>query len=74
MTLRLLAHLELAGVELSPTFQVSHLVLKNRGRPIRVSLNTQTTQEQNGTTCEAVAVRLDHSAQIKELLLNTVPP
>ena len=71
MTLQLLAHLELAGVELSPTFQLSQLVLKNRGRPIRVTLNSG-IHEENGTACETVAVRLDHTAQIKELLLTPV--
>src|SRR5205814_754526 len=49
MTLQLVAHLELAGVELSPSFQISHLVLKNRGRPIRVSLNGPASgREENG--------------------------
>jgi hypothetical protein len=73
MTLRLLAYLELAGVELSPTFQVSHIVLKDRGRPIRVTMSGQTPgQEENGTACEAVSVRLDHFAHIAELLLNPV--
>jgi len=71
MTLQLLAHLEIAGVELSPTFQVSELVLKSRGRPLRVSLNAQPgTYEENGTACEASSIRLDHSAHIAELLLN----
>jgi hypothetical protein len=70
MTLRLLADLELAGVELSSTFQISHIVLKDRGRPIRVTMSAQTPgQEENGTICEAVAVRLDHAARITELLL-----
>jgi hypothetical protein len=73
MTLQLLAHLELAGVELSPTFQISQLVLKNRGRPLRVTLDSQPgAQEENGTECEALSVRLDHSAHIAELLLNPV--
>jgi hypothetical protein len=71
MTLQLLVHLEFVGVELSPTFQVSQLVLKDRGEPLRVSLNSQPgAQEQNGTKCETVDVRLDHSAHIAELLLN----
>ena len=70
MTLRLLAHLELAGVELSPTFQVSQIVLKDRGQPIRVTMNSQTGAEENGTACETVGVRLDQSAHIAELLLN----
>lgn len=72
MTLRLLAHLELAGVELSPTFQISQIVLKDRGEPIRVTMNSQTGGEDNGTACETAGVRLDHSAHIAELLLNPV--
>lgn len=73
MTLQLFAHLELAGVELSPTFQISQIVLKDRGRPIRVTMNSPAGgQEENGTACEAVSVRLDHSARIAELLLNPV--
>jgi hypothetical protein len=38
---------------------------------LRVSLNSQPgAQEQNGTKCETLDVRLDHSAHIVELLLN----
>ena len=73
MTLQLLAQLDLAGVELSPTFQVSQIVLKDRGRPIRVTLSAQPSgSEQNGSVCETVAVRLDHAARISELLLTPV--
>jgi DNA-binding response OmpR family regulator len=73
MRLKLVARLELAGVELSPTFQISHIVLKDRGGPIRVTMSGQSTgQEENGTACETVSVRLDHSAHLAELLLNPV--
>jgi DNA-binding response OmpR family regulator len=68
MTLRLLAQLDLAGVELSSTFQISQIVLRDRGRPIRVTMNSG--NEDNGTACETVGVRLDHSAHIAELQLN----
>ena len=71
MTMHLFAHLELAGVELSPTFQVSQLVLKNRSNTVQVTLNPQAAgQESSGTKCETLAVNLNHSAQITELLLN----
>ncbi|HJT80699.1 MAG TPA: response regulator, partial [Chthoniobacterales bacterium] len=72
MTLRLLAHLELAGVELSPSFEISQIVLKDRGQPIRVTMNSHPGAEENGTACEAVGVRLDQAAHIAELLLNPV--
>jgi len=73
MTMHLLAQLELAGVELSSTFQISQLVLKTRNNTVRVTLNPQSSgQESSGTKCETLAVHLDHSAQITELLLNPI--
>jgi hypothetical protein len=73
MTMQLLAHLELAGVELSSSFQVSQLVLKNRGNKVRVTLNSHGAgQEETGATCEILSVRLDHSGKIVELLLNPI--
>jgi DNA-binding response OmpR family regulator len=69
MTLQLLANLELAGVELSPTFQIAQIVLRDRGQPIRVTMNSH---EENGTACETVDVRLDRFAQIKELMLDPI--
>ena len=73
MTMHLLAHLELAGVELSPTFQIAQLVLKNRSNTVRVTLKSQPAgQEEGGTKCETLAVHLDHSAQIAELLLSPI--
>jgi DNA-binding response OmpR family regulator len=73
MTLQLLANLELAGVELSPTFQIAQIVLKDRGQPIRVTMNSHSSgQEENGTACETVDVRLDRFAQIKELMLDPI--
>jgi hypothetical protein len=72
MTMQLLAHLEIAGVELSDAFQVAQLVLKNRNNTVRVTLNSQAIgQEQSGAACEIAAVRLDHSGQIAELLLQS---
>jgi DNA-binding response OmpR family regulator len=73
MTVQLLAHMEIGGVELSASFQVAQLVLKNRSNTFRVTLSSQAVgQEQTGTTCETLAVRLDHAAQIAELLLNPI--
>ena len=73
MRMHLLATLDLAGVELSTTFQISQLVLKNRGQKVRVTLNPQAVgQDQSGTTCEAIGVQLDGAARISELTLNPV--
>ena len=44
------------------------IVLKDRGQPIRVTMNSGA--EDNGTACETAGVRLDHAAHIAELLLN----
>jgi hypothetical protein len=70
MTLQLVAHLELAGVELSPTFQVAQVLLKDQHQPIRVTMNAG--REDGGTTFEAVTVGLDQAACISELLLTPV--
>jgi DNA-binding response OmpR family regulator len=73
MRLQLLAHLELTGVELSSTFQVSQIVLQDQGQPFRVMMTSQPPgQEENGAICETVAVELDYLARIRELLLNPV--
>jgi DNA-binding response OmpR family regulator len=73
MRMQLLTHFELAGVELSPNFQVAQLVLKMRSTKMRVTLSSEAIgQEQAGATCEAAAVRLDGSAKLAELLLNPV--
>jgi hypothetical protein len=73
MTLQMVANLELAGVELSPTFEISQLVLKNRSRVVRVTLNPQMAgQESNATVCETLSVGLDHAAHITELVLNPI--
>jgi len=72
MRMQLLAHLELAGVELSNTFQVAQLVLRSRTPTVQVTLSSQSVgQEETGATCEA-ALHLDNSARIAELLLNPV--
>jgi DNA-binding response OmpR family regulator len=71
MRMQLLVHLELTGVELSNTFQVSQLVLRSRARTARVTFSSQSIgQEETGATCEAAGVKLDASARIAELLLH----
>ena len=70
MRMHLLAQLEVAGVELSSTFQIAQLVLKNRTHNVRVTLNAQALgQEQAGTICEIAAVQMDAGARLSELTL-----
>jgi DNA-binding response OmpR family regulator len=69
MTMRLLSHLEIAGVELSTTFQIRELVLRSHGNIVRVTLGSQAAGDKNGATCEIVSVRLDSSARVTELVL-----
>jgi len=73
MRMQLLAPLELAGVELSNTFQVAQLVLKSRANTMRVTFSSQSAEpEETGVPCEAAGVKLDASAQIEELLLQPI--
>ncbi len=73
MRMQLIAHLETAGVELSNTFQVSNIVLKNRSNRVRVTLSEQAiTPEKTGTVCEITSVQIDGAAHIVELTLNPV--
>jgi DNA-binding response OmpR family regulator len=73
MTMQLLAHLDLTGVELSPTFQVEHVFLKWRGSRVRVTLSSKATAgESNGAAFEITVVQLDSSGRITELMLNPI--
>jgi DNA-binding response OmpR family regulator len=73
MRMQLIAHIETAGVELSNTFQVSNIVLKNRSNRVRVTLSEQAiTPEKTGTVCEITSVQIDGAAHIVELTLNPV--
>ena len=71
MTMELLAHLEVAQVELSPTFELAQLILKWRTNEVRVTLNPK-APEQSAARFEATAVKLDGSGRIAELLLNPI--
>ena len=71
MTMELLAHLEVAQVELSPTFELSQLILKWNSNVVRVTLNPK-APEQSAAKFEATAVKLDGSRRIAELLLNPI--
>jgi DNA-binding response OmpR family regulator len=71
MTMELLAHLEVAQVELSATFELAQLILKWRTNEVRVTLNPK-APEQSAARFEASAVKLDGSGRIAELLLNPI--
>jgi two-component system phosphate regulon response regulator PhoB len=68
--IQLLMAFDLAGVELSPTFSLSHLALKARGRKVRVILPGQSGNV--GVIFESAHVLLNHSALISEILLDSV--
>lgn len=73
MTMQLLAHLDLAGVELSPTFQVSQVVLKWLGSRVRVTLSSKASAvDPQGAAFEITVVQLNAGGQIAELLLNPI--
>jgi DNA-binding response OmpR family regulator len=71
MMLQVIARPEVAGVKLSPTFQVGELVLKWRTNAVRVTLDPKAPEE-SGATFELSAVQLDNARRIVELLLNPV--
>jgi hypothetical protein len=70
MTLQLEAPFELAGVELSASFGVRHLVLRSRGGRMRVSMPSQAAGA--GAAFETAQVLLNRSGQIDEILLDAV--
>src|SRR5947207_14126035 len=71
MTMELLAHLEMGGVELSPTFQLAQLTLKWRTSVVHVTLNPK-APEQSGASFDVAEVELDRWGKIAELLLNPI--
>ncbi len=70
MIMELCARLELGGVALSSTFQVSHLILKWRTSTVRITLDPK-AREQTGAAFHA-AVKLNHLGRIAELVLNPI--
>ena len=69
MTMQLFAPLELESVEFSATLDVKQLVLRCRGKAVRVSLNSQSSLTQTGASFQTMAVTLDEAKQIRELTL-----
>ena len=72
MTMQLFAPLELISVELAPNLEIRQLVLRCRGKAVRVSLNSQNSQTQSGASFEATRVQLDESRRIDELTLTPI--
>src|SRR5947208_2816783 len=57
------------SVEVAPNFEIRQLVLRCRGKAVRVSLSSQSSQAQSGASFEATSVQLDQSRRIDELTL-----
>jgi hypothetical protein len=72
MTMQLFAPLELISVELAPNLEIRQLVLRCRGKAVRVSLNSQSSHAQSGANFEATRVQLDQSRRIDELTLTPI--
>src|SRR5205823_3804906 len=72
MTMQLFAPLELISVELAPNLEIRQLVLRCRGKAVRVSLNSQSSDAQSGASFEATRVQLDQSRRIDELTLTPI--
>src|SRR5436190_3952500 len=70
MTMQLFAPLELISIELAPNLEIKQLILRCRGKAVRVALNSQTSHTQAGATFEVTNVRLDESRRISELTLS----
>ena len=71
MTLQLVAMFKVAGVELSDRFEVAQLVLQPAGNRVRITLDSQ-PRGTTGSEFDTMSVRLDASARISELILNSV--
>ncbi|MEY2518573.1 MAG: two-component system, chemotaxis family, protein-glutamate methylesterase/glutaminase [Verrucomicrobiota bacterium] len=70
MSMQLVAMFKVAAVELSERFEVAQLVLQPQGNRVRVSLDPK-SRGLGGTEFETIEVRLDASARIAELVLNS---
>ncbi len=69
MTMQLFAPLQLISIELGPSLEITQLVLRCRGKAVRVSLNAQGSQTHTGASFETTRVQLDQSRRINELTL-----
>jgi len=73
MTMQLFVPLELISVELAPNLEIKQLVLRCRGKAVRVSVNSQSSHAQSGASFEATQVQLDQLRRIDELTLIPIP-
>ncbi|PYV86331.1 MAG: hypothetical protein DMG90_21440, partial [Acidobacteria bacterium] len=60
------------SVELGPSLQITQLVLRCRGKTVRVSLTTRGSQTHTGVHFETTRVQLDESRRIDELTLTPI--
>ena len=72
MTMQLFLRLELISVEFAPNLEIRQLVLRCRGKAVRLSLNSQNSQAQSGASFEVTSVQLDQSQHIDELTLTPI--
>jgi DNA-binding response OmpR family regulator len=72
MTMQLFAPLELISVELASNLEIKQLVLRCRGKAVRVVLNSQNPHTKSGVSFEATNVQLDQSRRINELTLTPI--
>jgi DNA-binding response OmpR family regulator len=72
MTMQLFAPLELISVELSPSLEITQLILRCRGKAVRVSLNARGSQTHTDAKFETTRVQLDQSRRIDELTLTPI--
>jgi hypothetical protein len=72
MAMQLFAPLELESVEFSATLDVKQLVLRCRGKAVRVTLNSQSSSIRTGASFHTTAVKLDDTKRIRELTLAPV--
>jgi DNA-binding response OmpR family regulator len=71
MTVKLLAHVELAGIQLSQTFQVEQLVIRWPSNIIRVTLNPK-APEATAARFEITKVTVTEDGRLGELVLDPV--
>ena len=69
MTMQLFARFEVISVELGPNLEITQLVLRCRGKAVRVSLKARGSQTHTGAIFETTRVQLDQSRRINELTL-----
>jgi DNA-binding response OmpR family regulator len=72
MTMQLFAPLELISVELAADLEIKQLVLRCRGKAVRVALNSQNSHTKSGASFEATNVQLDQSRRIDQLTLTPI--